>query len=140
MPQIASALLRSGPSANVVEMMDRAVGVMIAAPTPWIARAAISAPGDQASPHSSEASVKSSEPDHEQPAAAEQVGGTAAQQEQTGEGERVGADHPLQPLLGEVESRLDRGQRDDHDIGVEDDHEERAAEQRERPPAAWIRE
>ena len=33
-PQIPSALLRSGPSGKVVEMIDSAVGVMIAAPTP----------------------------------------------------------------------------------------------------------
>jgi hypothetical protein len=32
----------------------------------------------------------------------------------------------------------DRGQRHDHDRGVEDHHEERAAEERERPPAAGI--
>ena len=58
MPQIASALLRSAPSSNVVEMIDRAVGVMIAAPMPWTARAPISEAGDQASPQTSEASVK----------------------------------------------------------------------------------
>jgi len=61
-PQIPSALLRSEPSGNVVAMIDRAVGVMIAAPTPWTARAASSAPDDQASPHSSEATVKSRRP------------------------------------------------------------------------------
>jgi hypothetical protein len=78
------------------------------------------------------------EPDHEHAAAPEQVGGAAAQQEQAGEGDRVGADHPLQPLLREAQSFVDRGQRDDHDVGVEDDHEERPAEERERPPAAGI--
>jgi hypothetical protein len=33
-PQIPSALFRSAPSVKVVEMIERAVGVMIAAPTP----------------------------------------------------------------------------------------------------------
>jgi hypothetical protein len=61
-PHIPSALLRSGPSSNVVEMIDRAVGVMIAAPTPWSTRAASSAAGDQASPHISDAAVKSRTP------------------------------------------------------------------------------
>jgi hypothetical protein len=62
MPQIASALLRSAPSGKVVETIERAVGVMIAAPTPWTARAVISASGDQASPQTSEARVKNSSP------------------------------------------------------------------------------
>ena len=79
------------------------------------------------------------EPDHEDAAASEQVSGAAAEQEQAGEGERVGADHPLQPLLREAEFGLDRGQRDDHDVRVEDHHEERSAEERERPPAARVR-
>jgi len=49
----------------------------------------------------------------------EQVGGTAAQQEQAGEGEGVGTDHPLQPLLEEAQRLLYRGQRDNDDVGVE---------------------
>src|SRR5215475_3910276 len=57
-PQIPSALFRSGPSVKLVEMIDRAVGVMIAAPAPRTTRAASSAAGDQASPHSSDAVVK----------------------------------------------------------------------------------
>ena len=61
-PQIPSALFRSGPSGKVVEMIESAVGVMIAAPTPWITRAASSAAGDQASPHMSDAAVKSRTP------------------------------------------------------------------------------
>ena len=50
-PQIPSALLRSEPSGKVVEMIESAVGVMIAAPMPWTTRAPSSAAGDQASPH-----------------------------------------------------------------------------------------
>ena len=42
-PQIPSALLRSAPSSKVVVMIESAVGVMIAAPMPWKARAPISA-------------------------------------------------------------------------------------------------
>jgi len=61
-PQIPSALFRSVPSVKVVEMIDRAVGVMIAAPAPWATRAASSAAGDQASPHSSDAAVKNTTP------------------------------------------------------------------------------
>jgi hypothetical protein len=61
-PQIPSALLRSGPSGKVVEMIERAVGVMIAAPTPWTTRAASSAAGDQPSPHTSDAAVNNRTP------------------------------------------------------------------------------
>ena len=61
-PQIPSALFRSEPSGKVVEMIERAVGVMIAAPAPWTTRAARSAAGDQASPHMSDAAVKSRTP------------------------------------------------------------------------------
>ena len=61
-PQIPSALFRSAPSVKVVEMIDRAVGVMMAAPAPWTTRAARSVAGDQASPHMSDAAVKSRTP------------------------------------------------------------------------------
>src|SRR5919197_1310314 len=115
-PQIPSALFRSEPSGKVVEMIERAAGVMIAAPTPWTTRAARSAAGEQAP-------------------APEQVGRPSSEQEQAAEGERVGAQHPLQALLREADVRLDRGQRHEHDRAVEDHHEEGAAEERERPPA-----
>ena len=40
-PQIPSALLRSAPSANMFITIERAAGSMIAAPSPWTARAPI---------------------------------------------------------------------------------------------------
>jgi hypothetical protein len=55
-------LFRSEASVKVVEMIERAVGVMIAAPAPWVTRAARSAAGDQASPHMSDAAVKKKTP------------------------------------------------------------------------------
>ena len=61
-PQIPNALFRSEPSVKVVEMIERAVGVMIAAPAPWTTRAARSGAGDQASPHASDAAVKNTAP------------------------------------------------------------------------------
>ena len=54
-------------------MIERAVGVMIAAPAPWVTRAARSAAGDQASPHMSDAAVKE-DTAHEHTPASEQVG------------------------------------------------------------------
>jgi hypothetical protein len=79
-----------------------------------------------------------SEADHEHSPPPEQVGGSPSKQKQAGEGEGIGAHHPLQPLRGEGEVLLDRGESDGHDRCVENDHEEGAAEEGERPPAAGI--
>jgi hypothetical protein len=57
-PQIPSALFRSEPSVKLVEMIDS----MMAASAPRTTRAASSAVGDQASPHSSDAVVKRTVP------------------------------------------------------------------------------
>ena len=61
-PQIPSALLRSGPSSNVVTRIASAAGETIAAPTPWIARAMIRDSSESANPHAAEASENSSKP------------------------------------------------------------------------------
>ncbi len=61
-PQMPSALLRSGPSANSVVMIESAAGEMIAAPRPCRARAPISTPSDQASPQRNDAIVNSATP------------------------------------------------------------------------------
>jgi len=56
-PHAPIALLRSAPSAKVLIRIDNAAGVIAAAPTPCIARAAINIAPESASPHASEASV-----------------------------------------------------------------------------------
>jgi hypothetical protein len=61
-PHTPSARLRSGPSANVVTRIDRAAGAMIAAPMPWMARAAIRMPLVVARPHVSEAAENTTSP------------------------------------------------------------------------------
>ena len=61
-PQIPSARLRSGPSANVLVTIDSAAGETIAAPMPWTARAAISHASDCARPPSSDASENTISP------------------------------------------------------------------------------
>ena len=61
-PQAPSAVLRSLPSANVVVRIERAAGEMIAAPRPWSARAAISAPSLHARPDNSDATVNTTMP------------------------------------------------------------------------------
>ena len=71
------------------------------------------------------------EPGHEDAAASEQVGGPAAEQQEAGEGDRVGVDDPLQVDLGEAEAVADRRQRDVDDGDVENDHELRQARQQQ---------
>jgi hypothetical protein len=75
------------------------------------------------------------EPEHEDAAAAEQVGEPSPQQEEAAEGEDVGVDDPGQAALGEVERFADRRQGDVDDRSVEHDHELRRAEQDQRDPA-----
>ena len=104
-PQMPSARLRSRPSRKVVVRIDSAAGESSAAPRPCSARKAISEPSDQASPSSSELTVKRREPGHEQAPASEQVGEPAAEQQHAAEEDRVGGDHPLQALLREVRGR-----------------------------------
>ena len=122
-PQIPSARLRSDPSANVVVMIDSAAGETIAAPRPWMARAAISHPSDWAMPPASEATREQHQADHEHAAAAEQVGHPPAQQQEAAERERVGVHDPRQVGACEVQVLADRGQRHVHDRRVDHDHE-----------------
>src|SRR5262249_35337143 len=70
---------------------------------------------------------------HEHAPASEQVGRAPSEQQQAAEGERVGAEHPRQVLPREAEIGSYRGQRHDADRAVQQHHEKRAAQQRERP-------
>ena len=79
------------------------------------------------------------QPDNEDPPSAEQVGHSAAQQEEASEGDRVRDDHPFDRLLGDVQVGLDRRDRDIDDRNVEDRHEERSSDDRENQPAARVR-
>jgi DNA-binding MarR family transcriptional regulator len=78
------------------------------------------------------------EPRHEQAATAEQVGEPAAEEQDAAEEDRVGRDHPLQALLGEVQVGPDRRQRHVHDRHVQDDHELRRDDDREGDPAPAV--
>ena len=66
----------------------------------------------------------------------QQVGRAAAQEQEAGEGQRVGIDHPLEVDLREVQVVTDRRQGDVDDRDVEDDHELPEADQEQRGPAA----
>ena len=60
--QKPSARVRSGPCGKVVVTSASAAGVASAAPAPWSARAAISAPGLAASPQASDPPVNTAMP------------------------------------------------------------------------------
>ncbi len=66
---------------------------------------------------------------HEDPLAAEDVRQAAAQQHESAEDQRVGADHPLQVLLREAKVFLDRRKGHVDDGDVEHHHELRHAQQ-----------
>src|SRR5918912_1195938 len=89
-PQIPSALLRSAPSANMFITVDSAAGSMIAAPSPWTAprRDQERFAGRQRA--AQRRGREHAEPQHQDPAAAEQVGGKTAQQQEAAERQRVG--------------------------------------------------
>src|SRR5207248_1101362 len=70
-----------------------------------------------------------------QPAVPEQVAEAAGEQQEASEGEHVGVDDPGERRLREAEVVADRGQRDVHDGGVDDDHQVAHAEDDEGEPA-----
>ena len=63
------------------------------------------------------------QPEQVDPAAPEQVGGPAAEQQEAGEGEHVGVDHPLQPGGAVVQVPPDGGKGHVDDGHIEHDHE-----------------
>ena len=79
------------------------------------------------------------EAEDEHAPAADEVGRAPAEEQEAPEEERVGADHPLEVLLGEPEIHLDRREGDVHDRDVEDDHELDDAQERQRPPLVILR-
>ena len=68
----------------------------------------------------------------EHPAPAEQVTGTAAEQQQAAERQGVAVHHPLQAGVGESQGRLDVRQRDVDDGRVEHDHQLRGRDDQQR--------
>ena len=76
------------------------------------------------------------EADGEHEPAPEQVRERARGQQEGGERERVGVDHPLQVLEARVQRALDVGQRDVDDRDVQEQHEDRHADGDQGPPLA----
>jgi hypothetical protein len=74
----------------------------------------------------------------EHPPSADDIGRAPAEQHQPAAGQHVGGDHPLQPASLEAQRPGDRGQRDVHHGGVEDDHELRHAQQDQQRPRLLV--
>ena len=142
-----NARLRSGPSWKVVVISASEVGEAIAPPTPCRARAASSCHGLLGESAEQRGEGEQQDAEDEDPAAAEDVAGPAAEQQQAAEGERVGVDAPRTGSVVEKSSALWMcGQRDVHDRGVENHHElaggdddegERGACLRRAAPGVW---
>ena len=137
-PQTPSAMLRSRPAGNVTVSSASAAGESSAAPMPWIGATAMSIARTGCEAARERSGGEQPEADQEHAAAAEDVAHPAAEQQQAAERERVAVDHPLQAFGAEAEVGLDGGQRDVHDRDVEDDHELRDGEHRQRQPLSSV--
>ena len=108
------------PSVNEVVRIARLAGEMIAPPKPCSARAPTSSAARVGQRAGQRGEREQRGAGQEHAPAAEQVGGAAAEQQEAGEGQRVGVDDPLQARGREVRPCADRRQRDVDDRDVED--------------------
>ena len=83
------------------------VANMMAPPTPWTARARLSISGVVDSPQTSEDTEKTASPMANTPPAAEHVADHPGGEQEGGQGEGVGVDHPLE--VGEGRSAATAG-------------------------------
>ena len=114
-------------------MIERAAGERIAAPRPWPAREAKSIAALPAIAEANDEAVKMPRPVEEHAAAAEEVGGAAAEQQEASEDQRVARDRPADLRATQLQVRCDVRQRDVHGRDVEDDHQLRDEQHREKP-------
>ena len=109
-------------SGNDALISARLPGTSSAAPTPCTARAAISCPIDRRQAAPGRGQREHRDADSEDLAPAEQVAQRPAGQQQRGQRQGVGLDHPLHVDERGVEGRLQRRQRDVHDRAVDERH------------------
>ena len=122
--------------------MARLPGVSSAAPMPCTALAAIRTGASGAMPHSSDATANHTTPMQEDPLAAVLVAQRAGEQQQPGQRQRVGGDHPLQGGQAGVKVAADGGQRDADHRRVDRGHRDPStvASSTHRPgPLAYLR-
>ena len=112
------------------------VANMTAPPTPWAPRARFSISADEETPHRSDDTENTPEPDGEHHPASEHVAEDPGGEEEGRQGQRVGVDHPLEIAEARVQRALDVGEGDVHHRDVEKEHERRRAHGDEGPPLA----
>ena len=106
--------------------------IMMAAPRPCAARAAISSQSVGATPHSDRGHREQEDSGQQQPPAADDVAEPSDADDQRGDGEEIGEHDPLDVLEGGVERLRQRRQADIGDAGAErgQQHGERKAGER----------
>ena len=129
-----SARLRSGPSGNVVVMIESPAGAVKPAAAPLMKRAAISSGPLSTSAPSSDAPANTTSATIRTRLRPEQVGRPPAEQEQPAVAEHVAADDPLEGRGGEVEVGVDAGEGHADHRDVQAVQEEDAAQDEERDP------
>src|SRR6266851_5412600 len=110
------------PGWKAASMIARLAGVISAPPIPCTARAAMSQPMPGAAAHSTGAMVNQPGPARPHPPPPPAVAERAGEQDQRGQGQRVGRDGPLQALEAGVQVPPDRWQRDGDHGGVDPRH------------------
>ena len=111
----------------------------MAPPTPWTARARLSIERRGREPADQRGEREDGEADGEHLAPAVDVAQDAGGQQERGQGQGVGVDHPLEVGEGRVQRPLDVGQRDVDHRDVEQQHEHRRADGDQGPPLAFER-
>ena len=152
-PRAGPTTAPSAPVAPVIPMtVDRllagksgsttaiAVARMIAPPTPWSTREAISAPGVRRERAQHRPDDEDRDAGKEEPFAPVAVGVAPGDEQQCGDGDRVARDDPTERRLGHVEVVADRGERDVDRRDVDDDEEEDEGDDAERQPRVAIAE
>src|SRR3954471_8371181 len=133
--QMPMAVARSRGSAKTLSTMDSVAGMMNAAPAPISARSAISSPTPPAKAAAAEAKPEHRQRREQRPAPSEAIAEGAGQEQQTGEREGVGADHPLKVADAGVQVADEGGQRDVDDRVVDHDGEQARAQDAQHRPA-----
>ena len=132
-PKTPNAVPRSLPLKALASSAS-AVANIAAPPMPWKAREMVRKKMSCAEPQAIEPSVKTNGADDEDAPAAVEVRERSRGEQQGGQAERVGVDHPLQVGERRVQLGLDVGEGDVHDRDVEQQHEHAGAHGGERPP------
>ena len=136
--QMAIALPRSLP-VNRLAMMESVAGMISAAPTPMAARTAITWSAESAIEGAEAGEAEDRHAGLECALAPEAVAEGAEHEQETGEDEQVGVDHPLQLRGGGVELVLQRRQSDIENRVVEPDDHQAQRQHAERLPTTRIR-